>query len=237
MTSSSRRFLWLAALTFSLVLHGFIIGYLWFATDIFSSAEDSGQSGFESGLGVTLSIGAPEVIEASKPESVIKPVVAEKQPSSEQNEELISSTQSELSLSKSVEPIQDIQLEESSLDPREQGHEVSGEGLAKDVQQGGEQGDQQSYFNDLVKHLSKHKKYSRVAKRRGYEGSATIAFTVDRQGAATAIEIVSSSGHKVIDQSVLDMLERALPLPPVPFDLNQIELRVAIPIEYRLSED
>lgn len=104
---------------------------------------------------------------------------------------------------------------------------AGGSGLA-----GPTAGEMNSYAGRLRALLERHKRYPRSSQRRGEEGTVTLRFTLDSYGRVVSRRIVGSSGYDRLDDEVLDMLERASPLPRPPG--NQSRLSLAIPIVFDL---
>jgi len=48
-------------------------------------------------------------------------------------------------------------------------------------------------------------------------------------------EILTSSGHDVLDRAAIDLLRRASPFPALPPDLSLDEIELVLPIEYDLT--
>jgi TonB family protein len=64
----------------------------------------------------------------------------------------------------------------------------------------------------LVARLVRLQRYP--PKARGVQGVVSLAFTIDRHGNVVSSRIVKSSGSTVLDAEALDLLTRAVPLPP-----------------------
>jgi periplasmic protein TonB len=62
--------------------------------------------------------------------------------------------------------------------------------------------------------LERSKVYPAAAWERGEEGTAHLAFTLDRQGRVTEINVVRSSGFQALDDDAFQMVMRAQPFPP-----------------------
>jgi protein TonB len=87
----------------------------------------------------------------------------------------------------------------------------------------------------LLAHLQKHQKYPRSALRRNIEGTAFIRFRMDRSGKLLSYSIVRSSGHEVLDEEALAMMERADPLPPLPPELPRETIEIDVPMDFFLT--
>lgn len=90
-----------------------------------------------------------------------------------------------------------------------------------------------AYTARLAALLERQKRYPRQAQRLRQEGVVRVRFTVERSGAVTSARIERSSGHALLDQAALDLLNRASPLPPLPPELGP-RLELVVPIAYRL---
>lgn len=86
----------------------------------------------------------------------------------------------------------------------------------------------------VVALLERSKGYPAAALARGAEGTAHLAFTLDREGRVTDISIVRSSGFRALDDDALQMVMRAQPFPPPPSDLTGPTIDLRLPVSYRL---
>jgi protein TonB len=86
----------------------------------------------------------------------------------------------------------------------------------------------------LLATLERAKRYPDEAQNRGEQGTAELAFSVDRHGGVHHARIVRSSGSSLLDRATLAMLERAAPLPPPPAELSGAEISIVVPIRYNI---
>ncbi len=116
----------------------------------------------------------------------------------------------------------------------------AGEGAAPDAGTGdasaggGRPGDRQDYLATLAAWLERHKEYPQQARARRQEGVVLLRFTIDRAGRLLNWRIDQGSGYAALDREVEAMLRRATPLPPLPPEMTQAELELAVPIRFRL---
>jgi protein TonB len=90
-------------------------------------------------------------------------------------------------------------------------------------------------WRDLVMaRLQQNKRYPASAESRHEQGTATLNFTVDRNGRVTARSIVRSSGVTALDEEVLAMIQRAQPLPAFPVAMPQHSINLTVPIRFSL---
>lgn len=90
-----------------------------------------------------------------------------------------------------------------------------------------------SWQRRLIAHLERHKRYPPQA--RGEQGTASVAFTIDREGRVSAVHIARSSGSAALDEETLAMIRRSQPLPVPPGGITDAELSFIVPIRYAAS--
>ncbi len=97
---------------------------------------------------------------------------------------------------------------------------------------------QRQYLAMVSKALQRHKRYPRVARRRGLSGKVVLDFVILPNGQITEARIIEnqSTGHGILNRAALSALKRASPLPPFPKTLKKRSLQVTIPIVYELTE-
>jgi periplasmic protein TonB len=82
----------------------------------------------------------------------------------------------------------------------------------------------------LVAKLERSKRYPSEA--RGDQGTAQLAFSVDRQGGVHNARITRSSGSSALDHETLALVQRAQPLPPPPPEVPGAQIPIVVPIRY-----
>jgi len=86
-------------------------------------------------------------------------------------------------------------------------------------------------YRDQVRDIiMKNKYYPPVARRRGLQGSVTVAFSVLTDGVINSNTVLVSSGYSALDDAALEMLRKSSPL-PVPPD----EMDFTLPVSFRLN--
>lgn len=100
--------------------------------------------------------------------------------------------------------------------------------------------DQQSllgrYAQQLSRLLASHQEYPRLAAQRGWEGEVRLRLKVARQGNLLSVQVDRSSGHDILDQHALQLVDLASGLPPLPDGLEGSEILVIVPVNYRLKK-
>jgi periplasmic protein TonB len=90
-------------------------------------------------------------------------------------------------------------------------------------------------WRDLVlARLQQNKRYPASAEARHEQGTATLSFSVDRNGRVLARSITRSSGSTALDEEVLAMVRRAQPLPAFPAAMIQNSVNLIVPIRFSL---
>ncbi len=80
-----------------------------------------------------------------------------------------------------------------------------------------------------------HFYYPPLARRRGWEGEVVVAVRVDGDGRLSAIEVVASSGYRVLDSAAVDSLTRLARLPESS-GLPAAGIELTVPVRYRLLD-
>jgi protein TonB len=90
------------------------------------------------------------------------------------------------------------------------------------------------YYALLSAHLNRKKHYPSDARKARQQGVVTVRFTVRADGSITASSIRKSSGHALLDQATLDLMQRVAPLPKFPKSMTQDSVTISLPIDYSL---
>lgn len=97
---------------------------------------------------------------------------------------------------------------------------------------------QKNWQSSLMNRLLKYKRYPNRARFKRQEGVVHVEFTINMQGNVLNKKIVKSSGHALLDQEVLNLIDRAQPLPTPPADVlkGKISINITVPISFSLKE-
>jgi protein TonB len=91
-----------------------------------------------------------------------------------------------------------------------------------------------SFRDRLAAYLARYKRYPHAAQVRGEQGVVLVSFVLDRQGGVSDAHIERSSGHSLLDEEVLALLQRAAPLPAIPPEIAGARLTITVPIAFTL---
>jgi protein TonB len=72
--------------------------------------------------------------------------------------------------------------------------------------------------------------YPSLARRRGWEGVVRLSFTLFADGTLAGLAVVASSGHDLLDQAALAAVRAAAPFPA-----PGVDVRVTLPLQFRLQ--
>ncbi|THK43148.1 energy transducer TonB [Methylophaga sp. SB9B] len=125
------------------------------------------------------------------------------------------------------------QLENTQI--AEQGEAAESSTISSQAASAIQQAAQQTYFSLLARTLAEKKRYPGISRRRGEQGVVQLFFIVSRDGKIRESRIDASSGFQRLDQAVMEMLEKAQPLPAFPAEMSQQQLEVKVPIAFELS--
>ncbi len=83
--------------------------------------------------------------------------------------------------------------------------------------------------------VKREKRYPVAARRLGLEGRCTVRLTINKHGALVgAPKIVRSTGHTVLDDEALRMVQRAAPFAPLPAGFGKPTMTIVIPLDFKL---
>jgi periplasmic protein TonB len=89
--------------------------------------------------------------------------------------------------------------------------------------------------NALATHLGRFKRYPAAARSHGERGTATVTFTIRRDGRLVSSRIVQSSGSPLLDEETLTMLMRAQPMPKPPGTAPDSALSIVVPVRFDIK--
>jgi periplasmic protein TonB len=82
--------------------------------------------------------------------------------------------------------------------------------------------------------LQQHRTYPQAARQDNEQGRAVVRFTVDRDGHVADVELVTSSGSRILDDAAQAML-RGANVPPFPAEMTQDQAVITVPLRYSLT--
>jgi TonB family protein len=92
-----------------------------------------------------------------------------------------------------------------------------------------------SYFTSIRKALDLVWVYPSEAVQRGLQGEAKVEFTILKDGRVERIRVLDGSGHKILDEAVVEAIKLAGPFTPLPIGLQKEKLTIVGSFRYVLS--
>lgn len=217
----------LMALIFSVIFHGVLIASIMYGVNRFHSQEQ-GVGGFESGAGLNITLGDIQRVDEAASVSNNTPI--KKIKAHEMTSQALVSSQA------SVEKFSDSPSQElqSSQVQRQNGEQLSGE--TEKNHNGNTKGEQQHYYAEVMAILNAHKRYHKLARERGLQGTVVLRFSISSKGDLLKHEVVKSSGELLLDRSAEQMLLNSVPFPPFPEIFTEESIVIELPVEYSLNE-
>jgi len=94
----------------------------------------------------------------------------------------------------------------------------------------------QLYHSKLLKWTYKYIRYPKRAVSRGHEGSVRVAVVIDREGNVKNVSEVESSKYSTLNKEALGAVNRAIPFPAIPDEIEGEEFAFSLPIVFKLPK-
>ena len=91
------------------------------------------------------------------------------------------------------------------------------------------------YAQQLSRLLASQQEYPRLAAMRGWEGEVRLRLRVARKGNLLSLQVDRSSGHEILDQHALQLVD-LVRMPPFPEELEGSEIQITVPVNYKLKK-
>lgn len=183
---------------------------------------------------------SPVVVPKAVPKPKVEPKPIEKvKPTPKPTPRVVTQPETKPAPTTDTSPSQSSQV--ASATPQKQGPKSQASqkvttGSSNAASTGGNPGAKAKYFTQLAAALAQNKRYPRASRRRNEEGVVTLAFTAYSNGDVSDAKIVKSSGYRRLDKAVLVMLKRSVPLPTFSADMSEKELKITLPVSFKLSD-
>lgn len=92
----------------------------------------------------------------------------------------------------------------------------------------------ESYVSLIIREIERKKFYPPLARRLGIEGKVVVRIVVDRGGKLKEVNVVKSSGNKILDRAALKLIKKC-DFPSLPPEYQKETFDVEIPIRYELK--
>ena len=92
-----------------------------------------------------------------------------------------------------------------------------------------------AYFAELKRRIEDKWVYPQEAARNGQSGQGDLRFVLRKDGTVRTVEIVSSSGVRVLDYYIEQAIRQAQPFPPIPVSVGEDLIPISINFTYTLQ--
>lgn len=97
---------------------------------------------------------------------------------------------------------------------------------------------EKTYLSTLAQQLAQFAQntYPRRAKRRHWEGTVTLSFTIFPNGRIAEVRVIDSSRRDILDQAALDIIKERMHshFKPFPDEIKRTQWQIQVPIRYEL---
>jgi len=90
-----------------------------------------------------------------------------------------------------------------------------------------------AYKSRLRQLIESQKKYPRRAKRRGLQGVVKVSFVIMANGTVSQIQIVKSSGSRILDNAAKNTVKKISRRLPFPKEIKKTHWKFSLPLSYR----
>lgn len=90
-----------------------------------------------------------------------------------------------------------------------------------------------AFQQTLLRHIARFRYYPDEARRDRIQGTVQLMFSMRRDGTVTNVWVEATSGYNILDTAAVDTVQRAQPLPRIPFDLPD-KLNILVPVAFAL---
>lgn len=90
-----------------------------------------------------------------------------------------------------------------------------------------------AYKSRLRQLIESNKKYPRRAKRRGLQGVVKVSFVIMANGMVSQIQIVKSSGSRILDDAAKNTVKKISRKLPFPKEIKKTHWQFSLPLSYR----
>ena len=98
-----------------------------------------------------------------------------------------------------------------------------------------EAGTLEQYRLALIVAMRRYKRYPAIAMEKGWQGRVEVHMVIGANGMVASASIKSSSGHEILDNQALDMLEMGKTTVPIPASLRGRDFSIDVPVIFNLE--
>lgn len=92
-----------------------------------------------------------------------------------------------------------------------------------------------SYIRQVKIKAQQQKRYPRMARMRGTQGTTVVALGLNQVGNLLSTHLLESSGSKILDKEAIAAIKRAAPYPPIPKELNKNSMQIKMAFVFKMN--
>ena len=92
-----------------------------------------------------------------------------------------------------------------------------------------------TFENAVQRKIQEARLYPDEAKRLGKQGTAEVKFTLSRDGSVTGVNLIGSSGERLLDEEAVSTIKRAAPYPAFPEAIKDTSFPLQVAIVFKLN--
>jgi len=96
---------------------------------------------------------------------------------------------------------------------------------------------EEAYADLIQKRIADKIIYPAVAKASGFQGTVRLSLLLSHQGELLEVKVKKSSGYKILDDSAIEAASGVTSYPPFPPAIEAKELKIEMPLVYRLEQN
>ncbi len=91
------------------------------------------------------------------------------------------------------------------------------------------------YFTSIRKQIEEVWLYPVKAMKKGISGKVLLRFTISKEGKLVDVQVLNTSGYKILDDAAIKAFKIASPYKPIPDTLNKNKLNIIATLSYMAS--
>jgi len=94
----------------------------------------------------------------------------------------------------------------------------------------------QQYRLNLAREARRFRQYPAYARERGWEGEVVVVLSAQPGSDAPMLTLGKGSGHELLDQQALEMMNNAVRRAHIPDALSGKRFKISVPVQFRLDD-
>lgn len=91
------------------------------------------------------------------------------------------------------------------------------------------------YINQVVRRIDRNKRYPRISRQNGEQGTVKVKLTLGRGGELIHYTLVRETNFKRLSQATVATIQAAAPFPPLPSAYTSSQMTIEVPVRFHLA--